>query len=455
MKQKKIIYDKKELLTLIEKRLNSLGILDRIPERDSNKEDEEISKKLGEKIVSPKIVNEVVGDLAFAEILEKTKYDDQSLKGHKKLSDINEVDMSSVAEKIFLQLSTLPKEYLFIFRLPKTKKKIPSTILSNNIELVSIDDSNLKDYDFLNPKTDTLSAIAFDLKHPIRKFVVGDTLLLIKGRGYIGKYGTIKIVSTADPLYIFKVIIGIYTSRGVLKIKDDINYLQTISGYDYRIYETSNNKKVRTIDESFEDIQFIDNLEFDISTFEPSDVDKLLKRTYTEFNYTNSCIKNLLSPIKFAKGKTDKQVIKKQTRIKNGAYWYYEAQKTNQNHIRAINITTGYDSLLNAKGESDTKEYKSLMVSNLISDNALTADGFSKKIRELYVLRNGIIHGETAVSSLEKYTENFEDSSTGLCLSNLLFFKKLLSNRIVFLNKGLQIVINSMVKNKKPKKTDK
>lgn len=448
MAKKKVNYDKKELLNLIKKRLENLGVLDGIPERDSNKEDEEISKKICEKIISPRIVNEIVGDLAFAEILEKTKYDDPKLKGHQNLSNISGIDIPTIAEKIFLQLNTLPKEYLFIFRLPKTQKKIPHTILSNNIELISLDESNLKDYEFLNPKIDTLSAIAFDLKHPTRKFVVGDTLLLIKGRGYVGKYGTIKIVSIADPLYIFKVIIGIYTARGVLKIKDNINYIQTISGYDYRIYETSNNKKVRTIDESFEDVQFIDNLEFDTSTFEPSDIDKLLKRTYTEFNYTNSCIKNLFSPIKFLKGKIDKQVVNKQTRIKNGAFWYYEAQKTNQNHIRAINIATGYDSLLNVKGESDTKEYKSLIISNLISDNALLADGIAKEIRELYVLRNGIIHGETAISSLEKYTDNFIDSSTGLCLNNLLFFKRLLSNRIIFLNKGLQIVVNTIKKHK-------
>lgn len=434
---------KEEVLTLIKEQLNDLIVVDRIPQRKGfdNEKNKEIAKKINNTIVSQFIVDEIIVDLTLDEVLKKTKKDDSSLVGRKKFSSIKNIDIPSIATEVFSKLDNLPEEYTFIFRLPKTNKSFSKISLGTDIELVSLDESNIKDYKYTNPSDiSSLSALAFSLKNPIRKLVIGDTLLFVKGRGYIDKYAIIKIVSIIDPLYIFKVIIGIYKSNGILGENSDKEYLSPYSGYSYHIYN-SKNEEVRKINESSEDDHLIDSLKFNDSVFKLTEMDSLIEKPFSKFDHVNTCIKNLFTKIKFGKGKTDKEVIRKKTRIKNGAYWYYEALKTEKNHIRAINIITGYDSLLNLKGENDTKEYKAIMVSNLISGNELRADAIREQITKLYVLRNKIIHGETAISSLEKYNYEFNKSLGLLVYQNIKFLSQLLSNRMVFLNKGLAIIL--------------
>jgi len=444
----KLLKDK-SILKLIKEQIDNLVFMDRIPDRNSsdNNKNEEISKKIGIKIVNAKIVNEVMGDIVFDELLEKTKHDDPGVVGLKKFSNIPGMDSSLIAKSVLSQLYELPKKYSFIFRLPTSSQKFPTINLGSGINLIYIDETNINLYGYVGKiKSKSLSDIVFELHDQRPRISKGDVLLTISGKGYVGKYGTIKTSSVGDPLYIFKVIMGIYNAKGIVRGKEDVDYLQPNAGYFYNIYEVDNKKMVRVISETFEDAKFLNNLEFDVSKFVPDKLHKLLKKTETDFDLVNNSIKNLFASIKFAKGKTDKKVINKQTRVKNGAYWYYESLKTSQDHIRTINIVTGYDSLLNAKGSDDTKEYKSMMVANVISDNALVADSIALSIQKLYLLRNSIIHGELAVSSLERFNDDFEKSLNATIYTNLWYLSQFLSNRITFLNKGLVSVLNTMSK---------
>ena len=96
-------------------------------------------------------------------------------------------------------------------------------------------------------------------------------------------------------------------------------------------------------------------------------------------------------------GKTDKNIVKQQRMIKNGAYWFYESLKTQQDHVRVIYMTTSFDSLLAAKGNEDTKEFKAELISVSVSKDSLEASIIRKTIIELYVLRNEIVHGSREI----------------------------------------------------------
>lgn len=145
----------------------------------------------------------------------------------------------------------------------------------------------------------------------------------------------------------------------------------------------------------------------------------------------------MLSEIKFAKGKTDKHVVKQQTMIKNGAYWYYESLKTPQDHVRAIYMTTAFDSLLGAKGNDDTKESKAEIVAISVSSDSLDADLVRKSVIQLYALRNEIVHGSKAISSLDQYSEWDDKSATTDIYYTLNILNRFLKSRINFINGGL------------------
>jgi len=122
--------------------------------------------------------------------------------------------------------------------------------------------------------------------------------------------------------------------------------------------------------------------------------------------------------------------------------------KTIQDHIRAIYLTTAFDSLLELRGADDTKENKAELIANCIAENVLEADGIKHAIKNLYILRNEIVHGEKEVSSLEKYLDWGESKTQTTVILGMSYLSKFLFNRIHFVNNGLAIVIKSTSKKK-------
>ena len=291
-----------------------------------------------------------------------------------------------------------------------------------------------------------LSRILADFRSGRQLLKAGDVALIVKGKGYVGKYGVIKL-NIVDPLYTFKVVLGVYISLGIIQRSKDKNYLKPVSEFYYDVYDTYQ-EQVRTLTESTEDAQYLSRMEFVKNKFELSDLDKLMKKTTSEFEDANRIIKNLFKQVRFTKGNTDKNIIRRQRMIKNGAYWYYECLKTIQDHIRAIYLTTAFDSLLELRGADDTKENKAELIANCIAENVLEADGIKHAIKNLYILRNEIVHGEKEVSSLEKYLDWGESKTQTTVILGMSYLSKFLFNRIHFVNNGLAIVIKSTSKKK-------
>lgn len=207
--------------------------------------------------------------------------------------------------------------------------------------------------------------------------------------------------------------------------------------YSLSVIHLGTGQHIRSLSESTEDNQYISRMRFDPAVFKPTELDALLKRTNTPFDYANDVLTNLFSEIRFAKGKTDKNVVKQQRMIKNGAYWFYESLKTQQDHVRAIYMTTSFDSLLGAKGNDDTKESKAELISISVSKDSLEADGIRKSIIELYALRNEIVHGSREISSLDQYGEWDEKPTKANLYYALSILTRFLKSRIYFVNGGL------------------
>lgn len=428
------------LKTSIKQFVNELEFLDRIPNRTtlSKEKLKDLSDKFGKNIITPSVLSEIMGDFAFDEILNKTKHDEKT-EGIKKFSQFTDVNSQDVADKTYSLLREIPKEYTFIFRFPLIEADIPNVKLTHNIELLKVDKKIIEEYSKKESgEAATLSSLAFSIQDRRPQLKEKELLLRIIGKGYVGKYGKVK-VNVVDPLYVYKVILGIYVTLGILKRKKTFSSLGFPFDFNYSVFEDKN-KLLRTLTESTEDAQYISRMEFNESKFILSETEKLLKKTQTEFQVANSIISNLFTPIKFAKGKTDDTVIRRQRMIKNGTYWYYESLKTNQDYTRAIYLTTAFDSLLSSRKAEESKEHKAEIISSVISKNILESDAIFKLIVDLYELRNKIVHGEKEISSLEKY-DDFEESQTQTIVGmGLLYLSNFLFNRVYFIDRGLSLV---------------
>lgn len=451
--------NRKEILILLGDLIEEMDFLNRLPDRKSLSKNKlkELTNKIGVKIITPSVISNIIGDLAFDEVLSKTKHDNPDTQGKKKFSELKGVSSQDVVNKTYELLLSLPQPYTFIFKLPKVSKPFPKVNFDYGVDMMVLDESTIKEYGEKSARESFVDLLS-SVRSGRSNLSVGDPVLIIRGNGYVGKYGIIKVKIKEDPLFLFKFIMGIYDALDITHKKKDSSYLQPFSVYSYDIYD-SKNKLIRTMSESTEDAQYVLNLEFDEEKFILSDMERLIKKKTTQFEYANSVISNLLKIIK-PNGKPDKSVIKKQVMLKNAAYWFYEARKIDQEHVKAVYVTTAFDSLLNAKGKDDTKEYKSAMVANSIAKDALEGDGITQGICELYSLRNQIVHGEKKISSLEKYDDEIRDSSESIALMGLWYLSRYLSNRIHYINGGfsrfIRMIVSPALKSSvsNPKKTN-
>lgn len=389
-------------------------------------------------IITPSVITNVINDLAFSDVLEKVRYDESKYKDEVKLSQITEIDRRIIATKADKILSSLPLYYQFILRLPKCETPIGDLKLAYNMEILSASDSLIKHLYGEKNTYKKLRSNIFDLISSRQKISKGDLILKVGGKGYVSEFGAVKL-DIIDPLYVWKVIIGVYAGLEIIKRQDKIAYIRLPQEFTYSVY-LDTGEQIRSFNESTEDNQYISKMQFDPNAFKPSQIDILLKKTNTPFDYTNNVLVNLFSVIRFAKGKTDKNVVKQQIMIKNGAYWFYESLKTQQDHVRVIYMTTAFDSLLAAKGAEDTKENKAELIAISVSKDSLEADIIRQTIIELYAFRNEIVHGSWEISSLDQYSDWEGKPTRTNNYYSLSILMRFLRSRIYFINGGLSRV---------------
>ncbi|HBG81871.1 TPA: hypothetical protein DDW69_03455 [candidate division CPR2 bacterium] len=430
---------KTHILILLKEIVDNFEFKGRLPQKFQGDESKikTIADSFGKKIITATVVSEIIRDLAFKEVLEKVKYDDSKYKGKITLNEITEVDTTEITNKVNSILTSIPIEYHFLLRLPKCDKVLSSIAFAHNIEVLSVNSELMKPYSEKNQAKDLLSSY-LNFQSGGSQIQENDLLLRVTGKGYISEYGTIQ-VNTIDPLYIFKVILGIYTALNILKPQDDATYARFTSEYTYGVF-LSTGAHVRVLNESTEDNQYISRKQFDLTKFELTKIDKILQNKNTPFDNANKVLSNLFSKILF-KDKTNKSIVRQQRAIKNGAYWYYESLKTTQDHVKAIYMTTAFDSLLAVSSQEEVKkEYKADLIASVVAKDSLEGLRIRNAVIELYSLRNEIVHGGREISSLEQYGELIENPNQLNIYYCLTILGSFLMNRIYFVNGGLSVL---------------
>jgi hypothetical protein len=436
--------DKKTTIKLLTDVAGGLVFKNRLPQgfRGDAEAIDKLVSYYNQKLVTKSTVTQVVSDLAFKDVLERIKPGEKDAEII--LSKVSEIDKNKIAEQANEILSSMPITYSFIFRLPKCTKEVKNIKIAHNIEVLTANDELIKRlYGEQDPEKSFRNLLS-DYSFGRQKITKGNLVLIVKGQGFVSSYSTIKL-NIIDPLYVWKVAVGVYAGLEILKRQDKLNYLRLSPEFTYDVYSESG-ENVRSLSESSEDNQYVSRMEFDLNAFSQTELDKILKKEVTLFDYANEVLRNVFSKITFAGGKTDKDVVKQQRMIKNGAYWFYESLKVQQEHVRAIYMTTAFDSLLAANGNEDTKESKADLISISVSSDSLEAHSIRKNIIELYQLRNEIVHGTREVSSLDQYGDWDEKPAQATIFYSLSILARFLRNRIGFINRGLSRVIKITTK---------
>lgn len=392
-----------------------------------------IVKCINKQIVTVNAIDETIRNVCMHRVWKIVDFSQDTNNLVTTYSEFEGIDVSSTVEEIVSILLNLPSKYSFLFKLPKSDVVINKFEFSRRTKLFSVDTDLIQKLYPNSEREGLLSSVRTYYEAP--RFKEGDVLLEIERKGYIGPFFGVKI-DGEDPLFQFKFVVGVYLVLGILQRRSSTNALVTTNVYKYNAYDQKLNE-VRSFSETYEDIEYLNRLEFVNSTFKLTDIDTLLKRTDTEFDKANKVISNYFCKIP-AKTINQKRLKKNQTMIKNGLYWLYEALKQSQEHLRTVFITSAFDSVLDLKGQEDTKEIKGKLIASIISRDINESEIIYKGVKDLYDIRNSIIHGERSISAIEDYstdTDNKISETNSLVLYYLLRF---LMNRMLYVNLSLE-----------------
>jgi hypothetical protein len=423
---------KDKLKQRVKHQLKNLTIKDGIPDRiPLGKVDFEEIKRITKKgFLTSEMVFEIIHDFAFKELLSVRAYNEGNR--NKKLIDYPQIDLENLSENISNYIINIPKNYFFIFKLPASSYKIPHIKLADNIELGVILDKKfqlLLEKSKQEPRDNVLSSLRGDSP----SFKDNDIVLKVSAKGYVSNYSKIRI-SISDPLYTFKVILGIYIALGMIHIKRKKEYFPFPTEFGYYVYDSKSIERIRTIHESPDDTNYLNSIEFDETNFVLSERDKILAKKTTKFEDVNKILVNIFSNDWRVNKDIDPILKKQKDRIKNGAYWLYESLKTKQAHVKAIYLTTAFDSLVDTRVNEATRLHKAELIVSAISNNVIDFELDRDSIIKLYELRNKIVHGGMEVSSLNQF-ENKEKSNSDIISLCVVILLRYLSNRIYFVNK--------------------
>jgi hypothetical protein len=352
-------------------------------------------------------------------------------EGKNRFLDLPNIDTAQLANTIYKTILDIPREYYFVFRLPKSPFLIPKTKILPDTEILSLNKDEIGEYQKKDFASQGLRNLLYNHRRP--KFSEGDVVLRIKRKGYVGKYGIIKI-NFIDPFYILKVILGIFVSLGIIKRDEEYYHLGWPVEYNYFVFEKGN-YWVRTISESTDDASFIGRMMFDITAFQLTELDKIMKRTKTKFDTACEVVSRVFGPLSSKDKRYRKIKSKYQHQIRNGSFWTYEAIKTMEDHLRIIYLITAYDSLIAGKGKE--KEQKAELIASIISKSPLELELVKESIIKLYDLRNKIVHGEKAIYSFERYTGEVQNKISSSIAVGVYYLIQFLANRASFIAWGL------------------
>lgn len=428
---------KSEILSI----LSNLKVTDGVPDTDSIEEVslKAISSFFKSELATPKIIREVIGDVTFPVTLEKVDF---KINENKTIlfPQVKDVDLETIVKEIFISISNLPSEYVFFLRISDSTIKIPTIILNNSIELMSLTDTEQRKYVPEEPSAKSLSALrGYLTSGPADiNFKEGNVVLKISGYGYVAKYGIIKIY-IPDPLYSMKAILGIFIALDIIALKTNYYNRLALQSYRYIVYESKNNKRIRKFDESMDDEVYIDGTRFLENTLSLSQMEKTLGKKTNKFEDVIEVIKKIFAEKSKLTGEFINESLDFQMIIKNTAYWYYESLKNSENHNRVVYLTTAFDSLLgNMENENEVnKEMKAEIIANVIAKDGIEAIKIKYYIKKLYILRNDIVHGKKPISSLEKYSEEQQkDHTIHYCV---YYLSKFFASRIYFYSKSISL----------------
>ncbi len=421
--------NKSQILKLLQAQLEQLKFIDGIS-RDKEF-DKQVLKKIAdsfnEKVVSEEVVAQAAGESAFKAVLDKAE--EGETEGEKRLAEFSKVDAKEIAKDIYDFLLELPKIYYFDFKMPSSDVAIEPFKLTDDIELFSF----RKEEKEKTPGKESALRNARNLffgKNPSYK--EGDVIMRITRHGYVGEYGMNKI-NGIDPLYIWKVSLGVYLALRAITLKKNTQYFLGVQEYKYFVSDASTNEIIKDVSESTDDQSYLSGLEFSPTIFNLTNFEKTVGKKTTRFEDINEIIGKLFSIATTKEGKKNSQIIKHQRMINNGSFWFYEALKTLQTHTKVIYMTTSFDSLLPSNVEE--KSLKAELIANVVAQNSLEASQMREDVIKLYTLRNDIVHGKKATYQLESDEER---SSTNVTISKgLSILIKFLSNRIHFISGGI------------------
>lgn len=433
----------RKLLNLIESQIKDIEYFDRIPL--SHTLDIQVLKQISDyfnkKLISPEVIRSQIVDETFsASLLQANKAEGKDTKIA--YSSFTGINFRKIARQIYVNLTTLPIKYTFILKLPKSTHYIPETKINNSITLMSVNDQIVKDFGLNDDdKPTSLSAIAEALKLGKSEkisFLKNEVLIFIKGYGYVSDYGLIKS-SIIDPLNTLKVIVGLFYSVNVIEPIPKYFSWTLPRPYSYYAFNSKTKKLIRRFDESTNDNDFIQKMEFQNETFELTKLDVLIDNKSTKFDNAIKLLKKIYTPTNQLI-KIKRQRMKKiQTILKNALYWYYETLKIADDHIRVVYLTTAFDALLGAVDEENMKrEIKAEIISSSAAKNALDALEIKEVIVNLYKLRNKIVHGEQSISAFEKLSEEAANDMT--LTKSLFYFNRFINLKLSYFCDGIKSI---------------
>ncbi len=222
---------KKQVIENICSQLKGIKFSGRIPDIQTMNESvlKEIVTYFDKKIITDTIIREIIGYYVLQEVSHKNVGKDLRSKEVVKFASFPDVDVDSVVNNIFEHISKLPEEYNFILKFPKTRVNFKKVTFTRGIDLLVLNNDKIKKLVGEDYRERGLRRLAVypSGREPMRS---GDVALVIKGKGYVGKYGIINL-NIVDPLYTFKVILGIYNALGIIQHSEYNNYLKPVFEY--------------------------------------------------------------------------------------------------------------------------------------------------------------------------------------------------------------------------------
>lgn len=381
-------------IALIESIIQELKYDSRIPRDDSVNLDlvSQLLSNYDKPFLTQFMIKDIILDSIFELKLKKLRTGDEELSSE---------EIAEQARSINEDILSLPAQYKIIFPLPESKKPINVMIPGPRMKIYSLSEdfhrypkNDEKDKE-RHIKPSLLTDVIGGLSSAVPLYSKGDVILEFEVMGYISQYAQLQIDSY-DPLYFYKIVIYLLYGQNAFEKRTNTRlYGTSIVPMSYYAF-TRTNEIVRSFNGRTEDTKYIESIKFEQSIVEANTLEmriELVKKVLT--NVPNS---------------TPEAVRKLQSRLRNSAYWCYEANTAADAHVRIVNICTAFDALI---GDAvDSKEQKAELISQLISSNSRQESDNSSTIIEIYKLRNDIVHGSTDINTLSRYRNDSRTSQS-------------------------------------------